>query len=124
MSNTAQEVSPLPENTQAQDYAEETAKWYLRGAEKGFHLAQNSIGLCYYTGDGVEKNEQRAAYWFRCAAEQGLAAAQFNLGWLYEHGEGVPLNIFQASHWYTLAAKQGYRKAQERLRALASTKTE
>ncbi len=124
MSSNVSEIPSPTDKDQAQEYAEETAKWYLRGAEKGFHLAQNAIGMCYYHGNGVEKSEEKAVDWFYCAAEQGLAAAQFNLGWCCEHGEGITLNISQASYWYALAAKRGHRKAQERLRVLASTQTE
>ena len=43
----------------------------LRKAEQGDAEAQNSIGDCYYFGNGVQQDYKQAVYWFRKAAEQG-----------------------------------------------------
>jgi TPR repeat protein len=42
-------------------------------------LAQNNLANMYESGDGVEKDMQRAVMWCRKAAEQGYAPAQYNL---------------------------------------------
>jgi TPR repeat protein len=77
-------------------------------AKKGNAEEQYQLGLCYETGDGVEKNMTEAAAWFRKAAEQGLAEAQYSLGYCYENGEGVAKDVKQAKYWKDKAAKNGY----------------
>ena len=91
---------------------------YRAAAEKGDAEAQLNLGRCYYNGDGVTKDLEKAAYWCRKAAEQGHAKAQFNLGWCYEKGEGVPKDLEKAAYWYQKAAEQGRKEAQEELKRL------
>src|SRR5665647_434751 len=38
-----------------QDCAE-AAKWWRKAAEQNYSKAQYDLGLCYYTGEGIEKN--------------------------------------------------------------------
>ena len=40
-------------------------------AEQGDADAQYDLGLCYYSGDGVEQDKSEAVKWSRKAAEQG-----------------------------------------------------
>ena len=40
-------------------------------AKSGSHIAQFNLGLMYKTGEGVNKNNQKAAKWFQRAADQG-----------------------------------------------------
>jgi two-component system, NarL family, nitrate/nitrite response regulator NarL len=42
---------------------------YLRAAREGWVSAQFIVGLAYWEGRGVEKNEQSAYYWLRMAEE-------------------------------------------------------
>lgn len=74
--------------------------------------AQNSLGLCYEDGVGVEKNETAAVEWYTKAANQGFADAQLNLGFCYEDGIGVEKNFTAAVEWFTMAANQGHDDAQ------------
>ncbi len=90
---------------------------FLRGIELDpSHAAiQFYLGLAYYTGDGVPKQDHtRAAYWWRRSAEQGDALSQHNLAVVYAHGEGVPQNYADAVEWYLKAAEQGLASAQFR----------
>lgn len=52
-------------------------------AEKGDTEAQVELGICYYSGEGVEQDYEKAEMWLRKAAEQGDALALYNLGELY-----------------------------------------
>jgi TPR repeat protein len=42
-------------------------------------MAQNMMGLCYATGQGVDMNVDDAEYWYQLAAAQGLQIAQTNM---------------------------------------------
>ena len=78
-------------------------------------IAQYNLGLSYYKGDGIVKNEAEAVKWFRRAAEQGHVLAQYNLGLSYYNGEGVVKNEAEAAKWYRKAAEQGDADAQCKL---------
>ncbi len=84
-------------------------------ADQGHAGAQNSLGLMYFNGHGVPKDDQQAVAWFRKAAEQGDARAQLNLGNMYRTGLGVPKDEQQAVAWYRKAAEQGLASAQNNL---------
>ena len=90
----------------------EAIEWYKKAAEQGHAGAQCNLGLCYFSGEGVEKNLTEAIKWFKKAAEQGYAEAQYYLGFCYENGWGVEKNFSEAVKWYTKAAEQGYAEAQ------------
>ncbi|MGB9685874.1 MAG: tetratricopeptide repeat protein, partial [Rectinema subterraneum] len=81
-------------------------------AENGDPIAQNTLGVKYYNGNGVTKDFAEAASWFAKAADQGNAAAQNNLAWLYEQGLGVAKDYEKALYWYRKAAERGYAYAQ------------
>ncbi len=76
-------------------------------AEKGDPLAQNTLGLRYATGEGVELDEQEAVRWFTQAAEQGNVAAQSKLGSIYFSGRGVPQDLSRAYFWMVVARLSG-----------------
>ena len=86
----------------------------LAKATQGDAKAQNDLGVCYYNGDGVEQDYEKAVYWFTKAAEEGLVEAQNNLGLLY-YGEGGWQDYEKAVYWLTKAAEQGHASAQNNL---------
>ncbi len=88
---------------------------YKKLAEQGNARAQLNLGLMYYMGQGVPKDERQAAAWFHKAAEQGDDYAQYNLGVMYDNGRGVPKDDQQAVVWYRKAAEQGHAGAQYNL---------
>lgn len=53
----------------------EMAQLYTEAAEMGYAPAQTSLGTCYRTGWGVEKDMEKAFDWYKKAAEQGDAFA-------------------------------------------------
>ena len=70
------------------------------------------LGDCYYSGQGVAKDETEAVKWYRKAAEQNLALAQCNLGFCYLNGHGVSKDKSEAVEWYRKAAEQNHANAQ------------
>ena len=84
-------------------------------AEQGDARAQALLGLIYYRGQSVPRNDKEAVRWFRRAADQGNASAQFHLGIMSAEGHGVSQDYADAARWYRLAAKQGHPQAQYNL---------
>ncbi len=80
-------------------------------AGQGNGLAQYSIGLMYYNGQGVKQDYAEAVKWYRKAADQGDAGAQSNLGVMYHTGQGVTHDHVQAHMWFNLAGAQGDKEA-------------
>ncbi len=87
-------------------------------AEMGNPEAQLTLGMLYYSGQGVPQHAGEAARWLRRAAENGLAEAQSNLGVLYLKGQGLPVNNAEAFRWINKAANQGLPAAQVNLARL------
>lgn len=94
-----------------QNYTE-AVKWWRKAAQMGHARAQNGLGVCYYNGYGVTKDETEAAKWYLKAAEQGYAQAQYNLGLCYFYALGVRGDNTEATKWYRKAAEQGHANAQ------------
>ena len=82
-----------------QDKAE-GLKWYRRAVEAGNGKAAYSLGYCYWQGDGVDKDCDKAMEYFSKAADHGYVPAFFVMGSiLVQKGdieEGV-LNIRKAA---------------------------
>jgi TPR repeat protein len=84
-------------------------------AEKGDVEGQIGLGLLHLSGQGVEKDLNRAIEWLRQGAAQGNSFAQNKLGEQYKIGEGVQRDYAQALKWFKLSADQGYDAAQANL---------
>jgi len=120
----------LPAGVGDAQAAEEKFKALMEDAKTGNPVAQNGLGVMYYTGEAVSKSPsgqlldndpELAAGWFFRAAEQGYADAQFNLGLMYANGEGVPQDMTQAAELFKKAAEQGHVDAQNNLGAMYFT---
>ncbi|WP_293004660.1 tetratricopeptide repeat protein [Nitrosomonas sp.] len=120
----------MPSGMGDENFAEEKFKVLMEDARAGDPIAQNGLGVMYYTGDAVSKtasgqvlnnDPELAAGWFYRAAEQGYADAQFNLGLMYANGEGVPQDMEQAVELFKKAAEQGHVDAQNNLGAMYFT---
>ncbi len=117
----------LPGSTEDGLTPNEKFQALLEDAKSGDPIAQNGLGVMYYTGEAVSKTDtgeildndpELAAGWFFRSAEQGYADAQFNLGLLYVNGEGVEQDMDQAVTLFKKAADQGHVDAQNNLGAL------
>ncbi|KAF9162694.1 hypothetical protein DFQ26_003299 [Actinomortierella ambigua] len=84
----------------------------LQAADTGNATAQNTLGLMYWNGRGVEQSDVEAVKWFIKAANQGSPSGQNSLGIMYENGRGVEQNGTEAVKWFTNAANQGYPSGQ------------
>jgi len=81
-------------------------------AEQGDAASQFSLGLMYYTAQGVPVDYIEALNWFKKAALQGHPLAQYNAGYMYERGEGTPQDYAEAVKYYRQSAERGNRLAQ------------
>ena len=84
-------------------------------AEKGDAESQLHLGLYYFGGIGMEKNQAEAMKWFHKAAEQGNSGAENRLGAIYRAGVGVKKDSAEAVSWYRKSAEQGNAEGQEML---------
>ena len=116
--NSTQKNSVV-QNTDDPDYAkgieanERKAYTEALRAGQGNAAAQEAIGILYYGGRGVAKDDAQAVFWFRKAAEQGSAVSQTILGDIYlGGGRGVEPDPVQGFAWMRKAAEQGFAKAQ------------
>jgi len=90
---------------------DEGIRFFKRAALQGSAEALCYLGICYLTGNHVERNLQGGMQFLEAAAEQGLAEAQCNLGKLHEKaGE-----MIDAMCMYGKAANQGNEIAQFKL---------
>jgi hypothetical protein len=84
-------------------------------AEQGDANEQVNLGVAYFAGQGVVRNDQEGVKWLRLSAAQGNSLAQSNLGTSYAEGRGVPQDYQEALKWYRLSAAQGNYIAQSNL---------
>ena len=75
-------------------------------ADKGDAWAQAMLGVMYFNGEGVPKNNEVALGWFHRSAEQENMLAQYHLGNFFFAGIIVPADAKQAAHFYEKSAKQ------------------
>lgn len=87
-------------------------KLWLPLAKQGNSLAQFSLGVLYFKGEGVKQDYTEAAQWLRKAAEQGDSTAQFMLGAIYRDGLGTKQNYIEAAKWFHKAAELNNEGAQ------------
>ena len=57
----------------------EAVKWFARSAKKNWPRAKHSLALCYWRGDGVQKDEAKAERLLEEAVESGNADASDDL---------------------------------------------
>jgi TPR repeat protein len=50
-------------------------RWLRESAQRGYPLAQTSLGVLYLNGDGVPLDQVEAYAWFTLAADQGESGA-------------------------------------------------
>lgn len=82
-------------------------EWFLKAAEQGNAKALYNLGGMYESGNGVEKNQERADELIFKAAEKGDAEAQNRVGVRYSSGRGLPKDPRKAVEWYRKSADQG-----------------
>ncbi|RGB28198.1 kinase-like domain-containing protein [Rhizophagus diaphanus] len=58
------------------------------------------LAICYYNGEGTEKNLEKAFNWYQKAAKNDNNDAMKSLVTCYENGEGTEKNLEKAFYWY------------------------
>ena len=100
-------------------------EWYHKvtktGDTRNRIKAQVNIGLIYFQGEGVERDEAIAADWFTKAALNGDKSSAYMLGLMYKNGIGVEQSNAEAIKWWREAAKKGDNLAIERLKEMGET---
>ncbi|MCI6473924.1 MAG: sel1 repeat family protein [Bacteroidales bacterium] len=76
-------------------------------AEAGDSNAQNTLGICYYTGRKVEKNYETALKWWSVAAKASHVEAIANMGLCYQMGNGTKRDSVMAVKLYKESIKKG-----------------
>jgi len=79
-------------------------------AEKGEAEGQAMLGFCYYIGQGVRQDYEKAFHWLRRAAVTD-SNAQTIIAFAYYNGEGVPQDYAEAVSWYRKAVDLGNPRA-------------
>jgi len=92
----------------------------LQRANEGKPSAQYYLGLRYYHGLGVPKDERVAAQWFERAARAGESGAQLNLARMLRAGRGVAPDMERSVQMYRAAAARGVQAAMVELGELLS----
>jgi len=82
---------------------------FENAAAKGDAVAMNNLGLIYFEGRNVARNEKLARQWFEKAAAAGNTSAMNNLGLTYEHPDtpGENPDYQQARSWFEKAVSAG-----------------
>ena len=83
-------------------------KTLLTKAQAGDVEAQKKTAYAYKTGEGVEKDAEKAFYWYSKAALRDDAEAMGMLGVAYLDGTGVEADFDKGIEWRTRAAEKGY----------------
>ncbi|KAL0245323.1 hypothetical protein GEMRC1_009402 [Eukaryota sp. GEM-RC1] len=102
-------------NSNARTRLGKTIQWCQQHAELGDELAMTAIGVCFYDGQGIEKDQSKAVYWYQKAADLGHSGAMGYLGVCYHNGQGIEKDHSKAVYWYQKAADLGHSGAMRNL---------
>jgi len=104
--------------------SESAVMWFKLCAERYQHpQAQYELGVAYYTGEGVEEeDEEEAVRLFELASEQDHAASCYLLGDCLLDGIGVEIDRSTALKWLVKASQLGHRGARSRTMAVLTKK--
>lgn len=93
-------------------------------AVEEYPAAMFELGLLYWKGFVVDQNHKRAFRLISKAVEAGFIPAMSSLGGLYFSGIGCEKNFDKAMHWYEQSEVQEQGYYNERIGAVALSKTE
>ena len=68
---------------------------------------QYDLGVHYYEGKIIPRDDKEAVKWFKFAAKQDHPNAQAMLGEMYFNGHGIRKSYKEALKWYHLASQMG-----------------
>ena len=102
--------------------------WH-RAAELGYAASYSNIGVAYFNGAGVGRDEKKAMHYFELAAIGGDVVARYNLGWYHTRGlqygwhesSAATLNIERALKHYMIAVRSGDNNSLKMIQQLYTT---
>ena len=103
--------------------ANDAMKWWETAAHEHGHLqSMYELGVGYFTGEGVEGDEQKAVDYFQKSAECGHVGAAYMLGDCLLDGVGIEKDQSEALEWLVTAAEFGHVSAWSRVFAVLEGK--
>ncbi len=91
---------------------------FLNLAHRGHAGAEFMLGVMYFYGKGVRRDDTIAAIWFHKAAIKGNPSGQLAFGSLHIRGLGVRQNLVKAYGWLSVAANHAIPGLQQKAIAL------
>jgi TPR repeat protein len=74
--------------------------YFKKAGQQRYSDALYMLGSCYYEGDGVIRDFQKAFGYFYSVAKERDEAALHAVGVCYQKGHGVPLNLSRAVQYF------------------------
>ena len=98
---------------------QEAVQWFHRAHSEHKHLqATYELAVAYFTGEGVDEDEEKAVQYFQQAANLGHAGAAYMLGDCLLDGVGIERDRADALEWLVTAGELGHRGARSRVMAV------
>lgn len=88
---------------------------WLPLAQGGDLAAMRNVGLLLRTGQGTDRDPERALWFYEEAGSKGFGLAQLNAAFMHLKGDGIPKNLEAAAFWFHAAAVSGSPIAQYNL---------
>jgi TPR repeat protein len=89
----------------------EAFKWYLKAYEAGQGAGALGLARMLISGNGVERDYEKAFHYLSKIRKSHLAEVYRNLGTLYDTGKGVPQDYNKAKLMYLSAIAKGDKMA-------------
>lgn len=83
----------------------------ILNAKAGDAEAQYNLGICYETGNCIERDTEQALYWYQKSVDQGFALAKYALSKMYAEGNSVDKDLAKAIPMMQEAAEAGVTSA-------------
>ncbi len=94
--------------------ATHASKLYAKACKTGKLKGCTKLGILYFTGDGVKKNQKKAKKLFEKACKKHYSLACYHLGTIYKRGgKGIDRNFRRSRMFYAFACKLGLAKSCE-----------
>jgi TPR repeat protein len=87
--------------------------WFEQAVEGGSANGSADLGWLYETGNGVNKDENKALSLFNKAAKRGSAEGMYRMGVAYHDGLGVQKDRAAACQWFVRAATSDHPDAEQ-----------
>ena len=104
----AQAVTAFERERKKKAVDDKTLEMFRESAEAGHPFSCFNRGRCYETGNGVEKDLEKAYDWYRKAAVGGDANAWLALAKMFDKGLYVKRDPKEAAMWLSRAADKGH----------------